>query len=458
MQKGEIKVGMVTLGCPKNQCDAELMLGKIALSGYRIVDEPGLGDVVIINTCGFIQSAKEEAIEEILEAVSRKKDGINKKIIVTGCLAERYKDEMLTEFPEIDAVVSISRNSDIASIIEEVLDGAEKPASYTAENIHIETEGERAITTLPNYAYLRIADGCSNKCSYCAIPMIRGAYKSRRKEDIVAEAQALVKSGVTELILVAQDVTAYGKDLYGEYILTELLQELCAIPDLKWLRLMYCYPERLTDKLIGVIAKEPKIVKYLDIPLQHSDGDILRAMNRYGNENTLRSLIAKIRHAIPDVAIRTTLIAGFPGETEEQFTALAEFVNDEKFEHMGCFAYSEEEGTVAATLPEQVDPEVREHRKEVLEEQQEIRKAEQLAPYIGGILEVVVEGFDRYSDMYFGRAAFQAPEIDGMVYFSGKKPKDGVADGKAAGSLELYTYISVTITDIIDNNLIGTAC
>ncbi|MCL2077287.1 MAG: 30S ribosomal protein S12 methylthiotransferase RimO [Oscillospiraceae bacterium] len=434
------KIGMVSLGCPKNQCDAELMLDKITRAGFPLVSEPGLADVVIINTCGFIQSAKEEAIAEILEAVSRKSDGFNKKIIVTGCLAQRYKAQMEDEFPEVDAILGIGKNDDIVEAVHSVL--LDKKISAFTEPEELNMEGGRLLSTLSHYAYLRIADGCNNRCSYCAIPLIRGEFRSRKIENIISEARELAQKGVKELILVAQDTTSYGIDLYNEYKLPELLNRLCEIEDIKWIRIMYCYPEKITDELISVIKKQEKIAKYMDIPIQHCNGEILRAMNRSKNEQSLRELINKLRKEIDGVIIRTTVIAGFPGETEEQFTELAEFLNDMNFERLGCFAYSEEEDTKAAEFEFQVDPKERLHRSEIINEQQEIRMGEFYNSLIGREYEVVVEGYDRLFEMYFGRSYMFAPEIDGMIYFTGK-------------NLQISDFVNVKITDVVDNNLIG---
>ncbi|MDR0198061.1 MAG: 30S ribosomal protein S12 methylthiotransferase RimO [Oscillospiraceae bacterium] len=439
-----VKVGMVSLGCPKNQCDAELMLAKIARAGFRLVNEPGLADVVIINTCCFIQAAKEEAIEEIMEAIHRKEDGFNKKIIITGCLSERYGARVAEEFPEADGVLSLAGNTDIVEAINGVLLNMRPVSGEFGNAKGHNMEGERLLSTLPHYAYLRIADGCDNHCSYCAIPTFRGGFRSREKENIVREARGLAENGVKEIILVAQDVTNYGSDLYGKPALPELLRELSAVEGVKWLRLLYCYPERVTDELIEVIKTEEKIVKYIDLPIQHCNRDILKAMNRPGDERSLWDLVAKLRGAVPGIVIRATLLVGFPGETEEQFTELAEFVNGVKFEHLGCFAYSEEENTPAAGFPDQVEESERRHRAEVIAEQQEVRLAAYLEELKGREYETVVEGFDRYFEMYFGRNYMYAPEIDGMLYFSAKK-----------GKPILGRFVTVKITDVVDNNLIG---
>ena len=410
-----IKVGMVSLGCPKNQCDAELMLAKIAKAGFKIVNEAGLADVVIINTCGFIQSAKEEAIEEIMEAISRKNDGINKKIIVTGCLAERYQKQMDEEFPEIDAVVGIAKNDDIVEIINSVM--LDRRVVTFGDKLCHNMEGDKLQSTLPHYAYLRIE-----------------------------EAKKFAENGVKELVIVAQDVTAYGIDLYKKYALPDLLKQLCKIDGIKWIRLLYCYPERMTDELIETIKTEDKVLNYIDIPIQHCNKEILRNMYRGGDEQSLRELFAKLRREIPGVVLRTTLITGFPGETEEQFSELAEFVNDIKFERLGCFAYSAEEDTPAAEMPDQVDEGERQRRADIITGEQEIRMGEYYAGMVGNTYEVVCEGFDRYSDMYFGRSMHFAPEIDGMIYFTSAKDKS---------SLTIGDFVNVKITDVLENNLLG---
>lgn len=435
-----IKVGVVSLGCPKNQCDAELMLAKLDKAGFKLVPEAGLADVVIINTCGFIQSAKEEAIEEICEAINRKNDGINKKIIVTGCLAQRYQRQMDEEFPEIDAVLGLGRNQDIVDIVNRVA-GGERIIDFGKAEEHT-MEGDRMLSTLPHYAYLRVADGCDNCCTYCAIPHIRGRFRSRTMENIIAEAEGLVKSGVKELILIAQDTTRYGEDLYGKLMLPELINKLCEL-DVKWIRLLYCYPERMTDELIDVIAKQEKVCKYIDLPIQHCNAEILRSMNRSGDRESLTALIKKLRERIPGLTLRTTFITGFPGETEEQFTELAEFAHKIRFERLGCFAYSQEEGTPAADFPNQIAEAEKVHRADIIMEQQEIRMNDYCVSCIGNETEVVVEGYDRYSEMYFGRDASYAPEIDGMMYFTSKN------------KLFIGQFVKLKITDCLENNLIG---
>lgn len=440
MSVEKTKVAVVSLGCAKNQVDAEMIMARLADAGYAFVEEPGLSDITLLHTCGFITAAKEEAIEWLNELITLKEEGTIKYIAVSGCLSERYREEFCREYPEVDAVIGISEYENIADIFARMQNG-ERVCVFGEKDRHT-MEGERVLSTLPHYAYMRIADGCDNCCTYCAIPQIRGRFRSRPIENIVNEAKGLADSGVKELILIAQDVTRYGLDLYNKLALPELLDKLCEL-DFKWIRLLYCYPERITDELIDCIKRRDKIVKYLDIPLQHCDGTILKRMNRKGDEKSLRELIAKLRREIPGIVLRTTFITGFPGETEEQFNALGEFAQDMRFDRMGCFAYSEEENTPAAKLPDQVDEEEREHRKEILEEQQDARVAEAFAKQVGDTAEVVVEGYDRYLEHYFGRSAAYAPEIDGMIYFKSEK------------RLLIGEFVNVRFTKVVENNLIG---
>lgn len=435
------KIGMVSLGCPKNQVDAEMMLARLEDAGFQIVDDPYEAELVIVNTCGFIEDAKREAIDSILEMAQLKEDGTLKALVVTGCLAQRYQQEVLEEIPEIDALIGIGANGDIVKVCEAALEGAAQPSFPPREAMPL--EGRRVLTTPPYWAYLKIADGCSNCCSYCAIPGIRGPFRSRRMERIVEEAQELAASGVKELILVAQDTTRYGEDLYGALMLPELLTRLCQVEGIEWIRLLYCYPERITDALLETIAREPKVLHYLDIPLQHCDAQILRRMNRSGSRESLAALIAKIRAQIPDIVLRTTVMTGFPGEDEAAFTELAEFVKEQRFDRLGCFAYSQEEGTAAAAFPDQVDEEVKQHRAElILQDQYDIVEANNRAR-IGKTFRAVVEDYDAYTDSYTGRTWMDAPEIDGTVRFTCGYPLN---DGD---------FVDVEIFDVSDYDLIG---
>lgn len=437
-----VKVGMVSLGCNKNQVDAERMLFDINKAGYQLVADAALADIAIINTCGFIESAKQESIETILEFAQLKKEGRIKKIIITGCLAERYREEVSELIPEADAVVGIGCNKDIKNVLDRIL--ANENVQAYGDKTDLPMTGGRIRTTLPFFSYLKVAEGCSNCCSYCAIPSIRGKFRSVPMEELIKEAKELVDGGVRELNVIAQDSTRYGEDIYGEPKLAELLTELCRIENLKWVRVLYCYPERVTDKLLDVIAKEDKIVKYLDIPIQHCDGDILKKMNRPGDEKTLRGLIEHIREKVPGIVLRTTLITGFPTETEEQFNTLAEFVRDMKFDRLGCFAYSEEEGTKAAEMQGQIDEDVRQHRADIIMEQQQFIMAQKNSAMQGQTVEVVTEGFDRYGDCYFGRSAADAPDIDRKIFFT--SPGKKLVPGK---------FVNVKITDMLDYDLIG---
>jgi ribosomal protein S12 methylthiotransferase len=436
-----IKVGMVSLGCSKNLVDSERMLYKLKQKGYELVTEPGLADIAVVNTCGFIKAAKEEAIETILELAALKADGTLKKIVITGCLSERYREEAAELFPEADAVIGIGNNKDIVDILDEVMQG-ERVVKFGSK-LDAEMTGDRIISTLPFFTYLKIAEGCSNCCTYCAIPMIRGKYRSVPMEDVLAEAKKLAENGITELVLIAQDTSRYGEDLYGESRLPQLLKELCKIKGLKWIRTLYCYPERITDELLDTIAEEEKLVKYLEIPIQHCDGKILSAMNRWGDEEKLEALFAKIRSKIPNVILRTTLITGFPDESEEQFNALAEFVDRVGFDRLGCFPYSPEEGTKAAAFENQIDEDVAAHRADIIMEQQLERSYDNNKKLMDSELEAVVEGYDRFGECFFGRTALDAPDIDGKVFFTSEKP------------LKIGDYVKIKITDTLDYDLIG---
>ncbi|MDE5764748.1 MAG: 30S ribosomal protein S12 methylthiotransferase RimO [Ruminococcus sp.] len=436
-----VKVGMVSLGCSKNLVDSERMLYKLKKNGYELVTEPGMADVAVVNTCGFIQSAKEEAIETILELAALKADGTLKKIVITGCLTERYREEAAELFPEADAVIGIGNNKDIVDILNEVMSG--NRVVKFAPKLDAELTGERIISTLPFFSYLKVAEGCSNCCTYCAIPMIRGKFRSLPMEDVLAEARTLAENGVTELVVIAQDTSRYGEDLYGKSKLPELLRELCRIDGLKWIRTLYCYPERITDELLDTIASEEKLVKYLEIPIQHCDGGILSRMNRWGDEEKLESLFRHIRKKIPDVILRTTLITGFPDETEEQFNKLAEFVQRVRFDRLGCFAYSAEEGTKAAEFENQIDTQTAIHRADIIMEQQLEITCENNQKLLGTELTAVVEGYDRFGECFFGRTALDAPDIDGKVFFTSEKP------------LKIGDYVKIIINDTLDYDLIG---
>ena len=437
------RVGMVSLGCPKNQVDAEHMLYDLKKEGYELVSDAALADVVIVNTCGFIESAKQEAIDTILEFCTLKEEGRIKHVIATGCLAERYRDEMKKEIPELDAVVGLGSNGKIAEIIRDIYRTEESVCAYGSKT-DLPLEGGRLISTEPFFAYLKIAEGCSNCCTYCAIPAIRGKFRSRKMEDILDEAKWLAEHGVTELVVIAQDTTRYGEDIYGKSMLPELLKKLCEIDGFKWIRTLYSYPERISDEFIEVLATEDKLVKYIDMPIQHCNGEVLKRMNRAGDEAFLLELIQKLRARIPDIVLRTTLIAGFPGETEAQFEELCEFVKNVGFERLGCFAYSPEEGTKAYSMPNQVDEVTRNRRADIIMQEQMLVTERYNQAQLGKTVEIVCEGFDRYAECYFGRGAADAPEIDGKVFFTSEKK---VAVGQ---------YVKVELFDTLDYDLLGT--
>ena len=436
------KVGIISLGCAKNRVDAEMLLYRIRNAGYKLCEDVAMADVAIINTCGFIESAKQESIEEILELSELKKEGKIKAIIVTGCLAERYKEEVMKEIPEADAVVGIGANDDIVKIIDEVLQG--KKQQCFPDKLLLPLEGGRIQSTPYYYAYLKIAEGCDNHCTYCAIPMIRGKFRSRKMEDIIAEAKHLAEKGVKELVVVAQDTSLYGKDIYGELMLEKLLKKLCEIDGIRWIRVLYCYPDKITDELLQVMAEEEKIVKYLDLPLQHCNGRVLKTMNRKGNKEKLVELIAKIREKVPGIVLRTTFIAGFPTETEEEFAELENFAKEVRFERVGCFAYSQEENTPAAKLEPQIPEDVKERRAEIIMENQQEIMEEFCQKLDGKTIEVLVEGYDQYAECFFGRSAWDAPEVDGSVFFTvtGRKPAPG-------------EFVKVKIDDFLNCDPIG---
>lgn len=438
MAKG-YKVGMISLGCPKNQVDGEALLAKLAAAGYQIVNEIENSDVMIVNTCGFIEDAKREAIDTILEVAQYKEAGVISALVVTGCLAERYQDEILKEMPEVDAVIGIGANADIVKVCDKALCGIQ--TSNYPNKCYLPIDDERLLSTPSHWAYLKIAEGCDNRCSYCAIPGIRGKFRSRKIESVVDEAKSLVNRGVKEIILVAQDTTKYGQDLYGEYSLDKLLKELVKIAGLEWIRLFYCYPQRITDSLIDVIANEEKVCNYIDIPLQHSDTTVLKNMNRVGDGNDYRMLLDKMRKAIPDLALRTTFMVGFPGETDEQFENLCDFVKDMKFDKMGCFTFSPEEDTPAFDMDNQIDEDVKKRRQEVLMNAQYSITEASNKSRVGNVYKVIIDSFA--DGKYIGRSYMDSPEIDsGIIFTSNKK-------------LNIGDFVNVKITDFDGYDLIG---
>lgn len=437
----KITVGLVSLGCPKNQMDAELMLAKLRDAGYGITADANEADVVVINTCGFIEDAKQEAIDTILEFAELKTAGVIRGIVVTGCLAQRYGADVARELPECDVVLGLGANGDIVEAVRRAYEGDGYTATPSLASWPL--DGDRILTTPPHYAYLRIADGCDNRCTYCAIPLIRGGLRSRAREDILAEAEALAADGVKELIVVAQDPTVYGEDRYGRAVLPELLTDLCAVDGIRWIRLLYCYPEHITDALLDVMAREDKIVKYLDLPIQHVNGEVLAAMNRHGDRDSLTALLKHIREMVPGIVLRTTVLVGFPGESEAAFEELCDVLHEVPFERLGCFAFSPEDGTPAATLPNQIDDDVKAHRRDVVMALQTRLADAWNDTRVGQEMTVLVDGFDDDVGLWRGRSAADAPEIDPAVYIATEDP---VAAGE---------FITVRITDRLDWDLLG---
>ena len=434
-------IGMVSLGCAKNQVDAEQMLFLLQQAGYNVLPEPAGADVVIVNTCGFIESAKTEAIDNILAMAQLKAEGSVGKILVTGCLAQRYQEEILKELPEVDGVLGTGSYYDVVSAVKQLLDGAEGIEEYGDIQAPVQECG-RILTTPKHYAYLKIAEGCDNHCAFCIIPTLRGKYRSRPMEKLIEEAKELAASGVKELIVVAQDTSRYGIDLYGERKLAELLRELCKIDGFVWVRVHYLYPDEMSDELIDVLANEPKIVKYLDIPIQHIDDGILKRMNRRGNSKYLKALLTKLRDRIPGLVLRTSLITGLPGEGEKEFEALCDFLREYKLERVGAFAFSPEEGTRAARM-EYPDAEVARQRADVVEEIQSRIMDEWNESMMGKKLQVLCEGYDADEECWYGRTFADSPDIDGRILFDSEE------------ELTPGDFVTVEVTDACDGELIG---
>lgn len=433
------KVGMISLGCPKNQVDGEVLLAKLADAGFKIVNTIEDSDIMIVNTCGFIEAAKTEAIETILEVAEYKNAGIISAIVVTGCLAERYKDDVLSELPEVDAVVGIGANSDIVKICQKALCGI-STANFP-NKCYLPLNEKRMLSTPPHWAYLKIAEGCDNRCAFCAIPGIRGKFRSRPMVEVIDEAKALAAKGIKEVILIAQDTTKYGQDIYGEYKLAALLKELVKIDGIEWIRLYYCYPQRITDELIEVIRDNEKICSYIDVPLQHSDATVLRNMRRVGTGEDYKALIAKMRKEIPDLALRTTLMVGFPGETDEQFENLCSFIKDVKFDRMGCFAFSPEEDTPAYDMDNQLDDDVKNHRQEILMDLQYGISESLNKSRVGKTYKVIVDSVK--DNVCVGRSYMDSPEIDTGIIFS------------STPDIKIGDFVNIKITDVDGYDLIG---
>lgn len=436
------KVGFVSLGCPKNEIDCEMMLARVAEEGYEIVPEDIDADVVIVNTCAFIQAAKEEAIENILDLAWLKENRSLKGIIVTGCLAQRYFEEIQKELPEVDAALSLGDEVHVCKAIEKVLNG--EKFFLHSEPEALELEGDRVVKSEYS-AYLRIAEGCNNRCAYCAIPAIRGKFRSRSKENILKEAKTLSEMGVKELNVVAQDTTLYGIDLYGRQALPELLEALASEEfGFRWIRLMYAYPDKVTPELCEVMAKYDNICKYIDLPIQHISDNVLEGMNRHGGSEAIRRAIGLLREAMPEIAIRTTVMVGFPGEKDKDFSLLSDFVKETRFARLGAFIYSREEGTAAYSMDDRTTKKTKEGRVNSIMQNQLLITEEYNNSFVGKELEVLVEGYDPTIRKFFGRTSLHAPEIDGAVYFSSYRK-----------TIEEGEFVTVLIEETVDYDLIG---
>ena len=436
-----IKVGFVSLGCPKNLVNTENMLALLAQDGFEIVAEDVEADVIVINTCAFIESAKKEAIDNILDVAWLKENHTLKGIVVTGCLPERYREEILKEMPEVDCVLGTGSFGNICEAVRKAYNG-EKYTSFEDKNTS-DIGGERVITTPEYFAYLQIAEGCDNHCTYCVIPSIRGKFRSRPMSDILEEAQNLAELGVKEICLIAQDTTRYGQDLYGVYSLDSLIQEISKIEGIDWIRVMYCYPDRITDGLIDEFATNPKLVKYIDMPIQHISTPVLKRMNRRDTEESIRDTVNKLRERVPGMYIRTTVITGFPGETDADFEKLLSFVKETRFERLGAFVYSREEGTPAYDMPDQIPEKLKRRRYDAIMREQKKIHASLNKGMIGKIVKVINEGYDQVAESYYGRSFADAPDIDGKIYYSSpRRLRDG-------------DFVDVLINDVIDYDLTG---
>lgn len=438
-----MKIGFISLGCPKNQLDTEVMLNELRIAGYEITPDETEADIIVVNTCAFIEAAKRESIDNILDAAWLKKNHTLRGLIVTGCMAERYRDEVLKEFPEVDAVLGVGSIHDIVDAVREVGKGQRGYSSFLPKD-EVKLGGDRVLTTPQFWTYLKIAEGCDNRCTYCAIPSIRGKFRSRPIEELVAEARDLEALGAREISIIAQDITRYGVDLYGEYSLARLLRELTAATKTVYFRLLYCYPDKVTDELVAEIRDNPRVLKYVDIPLQHISDSVLRRMNRHGDSAMIRDVIKRLRDNVPGIVLRTTFITGFPGETEEDFEALCEFLHEFRLERAGVFPYSPEPGSLAATYPDQVDEDVKRRRVELLTDLQMRIVDDYCANMVGKVIEVLCEGYDDETELYYGRSAADSPDIDGLVHFEGEE--GGVRPGG---------FYRVKVTNFYDGELVG---
>ena len=437
------KIGFVSLGCSKNLVDTEVMIRKLYDAGFEIVPDESEAEIIIVNTCGFIESAKKESIDNILDVAKLREWGKCRGVIATGCLVERYREEVMRELPEVDALLGVGSLEDIVDACRAVLRG-EKYTSFRDKETS-KLGGERILTTEDHTAYLKIAEGCDNLCTYCAIPMIRGKMRSRTIEDIVREAQELEELGVKEINLIAQDTSRYGLDLYGEYKLAELVRAICRGTSIPWIRLLYCYPDKITDELILEMKNNPRLLKYIDIPVQHISDPVLRRMNRHGGEALIRETVEKLRREVPGIVLRTTAMVGFPGETEEDFEKLCLFVKEARFERFGAFTYSAEEGTAAAEFDGEIDEQTKQDRYDILMQTQLTVTEDINESHIGKTIEVLCEGFDTVAEIYYGRSYMDAPDVDGRVYFTSKK------------KLSRGEFVNVKINEALDYDLVGAA-
>ena len=435
------KVGFVSLGCSKNLVDTEVMLRNLYDAGFELTPDEAEAEIIVINTCGFIESAKQESIDNILDIAWLKEHGKCKHIIATGCLVERYREEVMNELPEIDALVGVGSLCDIAEACNAVMRG-EKYTSFRDKNTSA-LGGERILTTADHTAYLKIGEGCDNRCTYCAIPLIRGGFRSRTIEDIVKEAKDLEALGVKEVNLIAQDTTRYGLDIYGKYSLADLVKAICDNTDIPWIRLLYCYPDKITDELIEELKNNTRLVKYMDIPIQHIADPVLERMNRHGGTALIKETVKKLRDRVPGIVLRTTAMVGFPGETEQDFVELCEFVKEARFDRFGAFTFSPEEGTAAADMEDQIDEQIKQDRYDTLMQTQLTVSEELSAEKIGQTLTVLCDGYDTVAEIHYGRSYADAPDVDGRVYF--KSPKR-IAPG---------TFCEVKITEALDYDVIG---
>ena len=437
------KVGFISLGCCKNLVDTEVMLHNLHTAGFEITPNEEEAEIIVINTCGFIESAKQEAIDNILDAASLKEWGKCRHIIATGCLVERYREEVMKELPEIDALVGIGSLEDIAEACLAVMRG-EKYTSFKDKETSA-LGGDRILTTGSHTAYVKISEGCDNLCTYCAIPLIRGKHRSRTIEDIIREVRELEAMGVKEINLIAQDTTRYGLDIYGEYSLARLVKAITEATDIPWIRLLYCYPDKITDELIEQFRTNDRLLNYMDIPVQHISDSVLRRMNRHGGKQLIIDAVKRLRDSVPDIILRTTAMVGFPGETDEDFTELCEFVKETRFDRFGAFTFSPEEGTPAAEMEDQIDEQVKQDRYDILMQTQLTVSEEKTAERIGTVLTVLCEGYDRIAEVYHGRSFADAPDVDGRVYFKSARP------------ISVGEFISVKITEAMDYDLVGEA-